>query len=93
MCRFVGERHRSMLARNTNKGERGAAGFALTAYQFGSKLADPTTRLTTNDYMDFSVGAGTFVAGLLIANPVGVAAVIGIGVGYGIYALWRDNGN
>jgi hypothetical protein len=71
----------------------GAAGFVLTAYQFGSKLADPKQKLTTNDYLDFGVGASTFVAGLLVANPVGLAVIIGVGVGYGIYTIWRDNGN
>ncbi|MBS1682226.1 MAG: hypothetical protein JST48_10985, partial [Bacteroidetes bacterium] len=71
----------------------GAAGFAFTAYQFGSKVADPNQQLTVNDYMDFGVGASTFVAGLLVANPVGVAVVITVGVGYGLYTIWRDNGN
>jgi len=71
----------------------GAAGFALTAYQFGSKIADPTQQVTGNDYMDFGVGAGLFVTGLLVANPIGVAALIGVGVGYGLYTIWRDNGN
>lgn len=68
----------------------GAAGFALTAYQFESKLADPNQHLDVNDYMDFGFGVGTFAAGLMVVNPVGLAVVIGVGVG--IYTLWRDNG-
>jgi hypothetical protein len=42
--------------------------------------------------MDFGVGVTTFAAGLMVVNTVGLAVVIGVGVGYGIYTLWRDNG-
>jgi hypothetical protein len=71
----------------------GVAGLGLTIYQFGSKLADKDQTLGFNDYADLTVGTGTFVAGLLVANPIGLAVVAGVGIGYGLYTLWRDNGN
>ncbi len=69
----------------------GGAGLALTAGQLYFKYTSGQA-ITTNDKIDFGVNMTLGVVGLMALNPVGLVVVAGLGVSYGIYTLYRDNG-